>query len=95
MRKKEFVVIFIVSVIVWLLSAVLQSYNEVFLSGKIAYSFFGSSCSVTGYPIALCINEFDNSRFMYYVLNITLWFLIITFFKYKVLSRSKRGENKS
>jgi len=69
MSKKSFILILVLSVIFWITSGAIQ-----FIISFSPYS----SCELTGYPIALCINPQSIFTIIsIYVVNIALWFLAI------------------
>lgn len=76
MSKKAFLIILVLSVVVWYISRFIQSYTAYFFNNG-GFSF-GSGCAATGLPVALCINEYDSSKYGYYLLNIGLWFVIFS-----------------
>lgn len=84
MTKKSFVVILILSIIFWIISAFLQG----FLGTLFNFNLLAGSCQVTGYPLAFCINSYGGLPIGYYLLNIMLWFVIIWGI-WKVLQKSK------
>jgi len=77
--KKRFFIILGLSVVVWLVSALIQ-----FIIGfHIKYSLFGdSSCQITGFPIANCIYDSYGKHIslIIQVVNILFWFIIINLF---------------
>lgn len=89
MSKKGFFLILGLSVGIWFISILIQSYTEAFISGKVGYSFFGSSCYPTGYPFAKCVNEFENP-FGLYLINIIFWFIVIWLIWKVIFKRVKR-----
>lgn len=78
--KKRFFVTLGLSMLVWGISLVIQ---QLFSTDNIKYSFFifAKSCEVTGYPLALCIPDYNRVQiFLTYLLNLTFWFWIIHLF---------------
>ena len=75
--KKRFVITLGLSVVVWVISLVIQFLSS---DSNPGYGMFAlaKSCEVTGYPIAQCIPEHDKSLvYINYFVNILIWFLII------------------
>lgn len=71
--KKRFLITLGLSIVVWLGSGVIQA-----LTGFEDYFKIFSSCTLTGYPIALCISSNNQSRVVLITItNILLWFWII------------------
>ncbi len=66
----------IAGVCMWIISAILAVYIGIFVFKEPAVSLFGSSCNTTGLPILLCLDEFDSSRYVFYFINISFWFLV-------------------
>lgn len=76
--KKRFLVTLGLSVLVWLLSGVIQLLVQ--QDTTFAFFSFGGSCEITGYPIALCISSNDNTKFLFISLvNIVFWFWVLHF----------------
>lgn len=77
MTKKSFVVILVLSVLIWHFSRIMQALVEMFILKIPSISVYPTSNSETGYPIALNLSKYDNSIYFYYVINIAFWFLVI------------------
>ena len=74
--KKRFLVTLGLSVGTWVISGVIQA-----LAGFSNYFTVFHSCSLTGYPIALCVSSNDQAKvILISVVNIALWFWIIHLF---------------
>lgn len=75
--KKRFFIILGLSVLIWVISMVLQSF---FKGDNVNYGFFifGKSCEVTGYPFARCIPDYDKlAIYLTYLINLFFWFWVI------------------
>lgn len=73
---KRFLITLGISVMVWLISGVIQA-----LLGFSNYFTVFHSCSLTGYPIALCISSNDQAKVVLVsVANIIVWFWVIHLF---------------
>ncbi len=73
---KRFFVTLGLSVVVWVMSGVIQA-----IIGFSNYFTIFHSCSLTGYPIALCISSNDQIKVILVSgVNIILWFWVIHFF---------------
>lgn len=77
---KRFFITLGISIVVWVVSMFVQA---LFATDdfKNSFSLLGSSCEVTGYPIALCLSK--NKVFQIlaiYLVNIFFWFWIIHLF---------------
>ncbi|OGH49808.1 MAG: hypothetical protein A3H17_03510 [Candidatus Levybacteria bacterium RIFCSPLOWO2_12_FULL_37_14] len=77
MTKKSFVVILILSVVVWYLSRIVQALMELLILKTASISPYPTSNIETGYPIALNLSQSNTSIYFYYMVNITFWFLLI------------------
>ncbi len=72
---KRFLVTLGVSVVVWVVSGVVQA----FVGFSNYFSIF-HSCSLTGYPIALCISNNDPTKVVFVSFaNIIIWFWVLHF----------------
>ncbi len=75
--KKRFFITLGLSVVVWLVSIMVQF----FLKGdnvKYGFFIFSKSCEVTGYPLARCIPDYDKGQiYLSYLINIFFWFWVI------------------
>jgi hypothetical protein len=77
--KKRFFITLGLSALIWFVSLFVQS---LFTLTDITNSFslLGSSCEVTGYPIALCLSENKFAEAIgIYIINIVFWFWVIHF----------------
>lgn len=77
---KRFFVTLGLSILVWIISMVVQQF---FKSDNVNYGLFSfaKSCDVTGYPLAQCISEYDKGRlYFFYLINLSFWFWVIHFF---------------
>lgn len=75
---KRFFVILGISVGIWVISNFIQLFSSSWPAG---FSLLGSSCTVTGYPIALCLHQFEKAKiFLVYFINIVFWFWVIHIF---------------
>lgn len=88
MTKKIFVVILVLSVIIWHFSRIVQALVEMFIFNIPSISPYPTSNTQTGYPIPLNLDQLDNSRNIYYLLNISFWFVVI-WGAWKLLQRTK------
>lgn len=90
MSKKAFVVILVLSVVVWYVSRYIVPLYEIFIQKQFKINIFGDSCLSTGYPLSYCA---DNNFSLVLVgsLNIAIWFVVI-WITWKVLQKitSKR-----
>lgn len=72
---KRFLITLGVSVVVWLVSGMTQA-----LIGFSDYFSIFHSCSLTGYPIALCVSSNDQTKVVLIsVVNIIIWFWVLHF----------------
>lgn len=76
--KKRFFVTLGLSVVVWLVSIVIQGITLY----KVTFSLFGSSCQLTGFPIADCIRSGSGYLpfWVIHIINIFFWFFVIHLF---------------
>lgn len=77
--KKRFFITLGLSVGVWVVSMFMQA---IFTLDDLTtnFSLLGSSCEVTGYPIALCLDKNKMGIVvLIYLINIGIWFWIIHF----------------
>lgn len=88
-NKKRFLITLGLSFLLWLISVVIQ----VIFSYKTSFSLFGSTCQLTGFPIARCVYESKDQLPSWFVVlvNIFLWFWVIHLF-WNFVSK-KRVEN--
>ncbi len=89
MSRKSLILILLASIVVWYASRFLQSFIAYLFSQR-AMSFLGIECTATGYPIATCINQFDSTRYIYFVINILFWFAVIAGIKWFALDKYKK-----
>lgn len=74
--KKRFLITLGISVVVWLVSGLVQM-----LTGFSDYFTVFHKCSLTGYPIALCISSNDQTKvILVSIVNIAIWFWVIHLF---------------
>lgn len=72
---KRFLITLGISVGIWIISGIIQA-----LTGFSNYFTIFHSCSLTGYPIALCISSNDQMKIILISgVNIILWFWILHF----------------
>lgn len=76
MSKKAFVVVLVLSVVVWYVSRYIVPLYEIFIQKQFKINIFGDSCLSTGYPLSYCA---DNNFSLVLVgsLNIAIWFVVI------------------
>lgn len=73
---KRFLLTLGLSVVIWIVSGILQA----FIQFTNYFTVF-HSCSLTGYPIALCISSNNQVKIVLVsVVNIVLWFWVIHLF---------------
>ena len=77
MSKKTYIVIGVLSVVIWYISRIVQAIWEALIVSKFSVSVYSGECSATGYPIPLCINRGDNILPIYHFINISFWFMFI------------------
>ncbi len=76
--KKRFFITLGLSVAIWATTNFIQLFNSSYW--PTGFSLLGSSCTVTGYPIALCLAGYEKVKILLiYLVNITFWFLVINF----------------
>ena len=76
---KRFFITLGLGVVVWIISMFFQAFSLKDLS--VNFSLLGSSCEITGYPVALCLT----SNYVFYIItvyfiNIFVWFWVIHLF---------------
>lgn len=77
--KKRFFITLGLSVVVWVISNFIQLLNSNYWPA--GFSLLGGSCTVTGYPIALCLPEYEKVKILaIYFLNVVFWFFVIHLF---------------
>lgn len=76
--KKRFLVTLGLSVVVWLVTIVIQGMTLY----KVTFSLLGSSCQLTGFPIADCISSGSGTIpfWVIHLINVLFWFFIIHLF---------------
>lgn len=75
--KKRFLITLGLSVMVWLVSVVVQFLSQD-SNPNYGLFLFAKSCEVTGYPIAKCVPEYDRGLiYLLYLTNIFVWFWVI------------------
>lgn len=72
---KRFLITLGLSVVVWLITVVIQAFRE---APKYIAFFTQSKCSATGYPVATCIKSIPEE--IVYLFNIIFWFWVIHLF---------------
>lgn len=77
MSKKAFIIILVLSVVIWYISRVVQALIEVYILKTSQISLYPSSISETGFPIARNMSQSENSYYFICILNIILWFIIL------------------
>lgn len=79
MTKKRFFVTLGFAVGVWVITNFLQLLNS--NDWPLGFSLLGGSCTVTGYPVALCLSAYEKIKIiLVFLINISFWFLIIHLF---------------
>lgn len=79
LSKKRFLVTLGLSVGVWVVTNFVQLFSSSYWPA--GFSLLGGSCTVTGYPIALCLASYEKVKiFLIYLINITFWFWVIHLF---------------
>lgn len=74
--KKRFLITLGLSVGVWVVSNFLQLFNLGYW--PTGFSLLGGSCTVTGYPFATCLPDYQKPQILiFYILNIFFWFWVI------------------
>lgn len=77
--KKRFLVTLGLSVGVWLVTNFIQLLNS--NDWPVGFSLLGGSCTVTGYPVALCLASYEKTKILLvYLVNIIFWFWVIHLF---------------
>lgn len=77
MNKKILFIALMLSIILWFASRYVQTLVAVFIIQGPSVSFFAPECSATGYPVAICVDASENSKYIYYLINIVFWFIIL------------------
>ena len=88
---KRFLITLGLSILVWLASTFIQA----MLSYKVSFSLFGSSCQITGFPIAKCLYDSDGQvpAKAIVLINILIWFWGIHLF-WKLFDRRGMSSKK-
>ena len=76
--KKRFFVTLGLSIIIWLVSIIVQGLTL----HNVTFSLLGSSCQLTGFPIALCMSGSlgEIPFWVVHIINIFFWFWVIHLF---------------
>ncbi|MBI2600090.1 hypothetical protein HYW43_04215 [Candidatus Daviesbacteria bacterium] len=78
-NKKRFFITLGLSILIWVITNFIQLFSPNYWPA--GFSLLGGSCTVTGYPIALCLAEYEKAKiFLVYLANITFWFWVIHLF---------------
>ena len=77
MTIKSFVIILVLSAGLWYISRIVQALAEIYIFNRPSISLYPTSNIETGYPISLNLSSHDSNRYIYYFINIALWFLAI------------------
>lgn len=76
--KKRFLITLGLSILIWLVSGLAQALLN---RGEFGSYIFGSSCEITGYPLALCIPSYKKFQILGIIfVNILFWFWVIHLF---------------
>lgn len=71
--RKRFLITLGLSVVIWIISGLIQA-----LTGFSSYFTIFHKCTLTGYPIALCILSNDLIKIsLISIVNILFWFLVV------------------
>lgn len=74
--KKRFFITLGLSVVVWVVSGIVQA-----LTGFSDYFTIFHKCSLTGYPIALCVSSNNQAKIVLIsIVNVVIWFWVIHLF---------------
>ena len=77
--KKRFFITLGLSILIWIISNFVQLFNPEYWPA--GFSLLGGSCTVTGYPIALCLPGYEIIKILaVYIVDIMFWFFIIHLF---------------
>lgn len=77
--KKRFFITLGLSILVWVITNFIQLFNS--SDWPAGFSLLGGSCTVTGYPIAACLPEYEKLKIIgIYLINIFFWFWVIHLF---------------
>ncbi len=72
---KRFLVTLGLGILIWVISGILQA-----VTGFSNYFTIFHACSLTGYPIALCISNNDSVKItLVSLINIVIWFWVLHF----------------
>ncbi|PIZ66488.1 hypothetical protein CO051_03535 [Candidatus Roizmanbacteria bacterium CG_4_9_14_0_2_um_filter_39_13] len=77
MSKKTYIVIGVLSVVIWYISRIVQALVDIIFFDRLSVSFFPSSNVETGYPIALNLNSYNEIYYIYFIINISFWFVLL------------------
>ena len=77
MSRKSFIIILGLSIILWYISKIVQALIEMFVFNIPSISIYPTSNVETGYPIFLNLSRSDSMRYVFYLINITFWFMVI------------------
>ena len=76
--KKRFFLTLGLSILVWVVSNFIQLFNPNYWPA--GFSLLGGSCTVTGYPVALCLPGYEKAKILLvYLINIIFWFWVLHF----------------
>ena len=76
--KKRFFITLGLSILIWVVTNFIQLFNSNYW--PTGFSLLGSSCTVTGYPIALCLAGYEKFKLiLVYLVNILFWFWVLHF----------------
>lgn len=76
--KKRFFITLGLSILVWLISGLVQMLLN---KGEFGSYVFGTSCEITGYPIARCVSSYLKLEIILnYLINVIFWFWVIHLF---------------
>ncbi len=77
--KKRFFITLGLSVVVWVVTNFIQLFNSTYWPA--GFSLLGGSCTVTGYPVALCLASYEKAKILLIcIINIAFWFWVIHLF---------------
>lgn len=76
--KKRFFITLGISITVWFVSTIVQA----MINYNVSFSLFGSTCTITGFPIATCLYDSKGEVPAWGValFNIFIWFWVIHLF---------------
>jgi len=64
-------------VVIWYISRIVQALVDIIFFDRLSVSFFPSSNVETGYPIALNLNSYNEIYYIYFIINISFWFVLL------------------